>query len=94
MKAVVGKIGSNPRYVAYAQAHGKTPVKMLAHDRAAWPGGCMCGFILWMAEQKRAFWKECPGAFLDRHTIWDQDAWTAFLQSVAQQQTDQKELVR
>jgi len=83
VKAMVGEIGSNPRYAAYAQAHGKTPDEMMEHDRAAWPGGCMCGFIVWMSEQKRAFRKACPSAFLDRYAIQDQAAWTAFLQSVA-----------
>ena len=69
----------NPRYVAYASAHGKTPDEMMKHDRIAWPGGCMCGFILWIDEQKQLFWKVEPSAFLDRHTIYDQDAWTKFL---------------
>jgi len=77
------EIGSNPRYAAYAQAHGRTPDEMMEHDRAAWPGGCMCGFIVWMSEQTQAFWKACQNAFLDRYTIQDQGAWTAFLQSVA-----------
>jgi len=36
-----------------------------------------------MSEQKQAFWKACQSAFLDRYTIRDQIAWTAFLQSVA-----------
>ena len=79
----IGEIGENPRYAAYAQAHGKTPSEMMEHDRAAWPGGCMCGFIVWMSEQKQAFWKVCKSAFLDRYTIRDQAAWTTFLQSVA-----------
>jgi len=78
-----GATSWNPRYVAYAKAHGKTPDAMMEHDRDAWPGGCMCGFILWMSEQEMAFWKACPSAFLNRYTICDQDAWTAFLQSVA-----------
>ena len=69
----------NPRYVAYAAAHGKTPDAMMAHDEQAYVG-CMCGFMLWISEMSRAFWKENPGAFLDRYTISDHDAWTAFLQ--------------
>lgn len=85
MRAVVGKIGDNPNYVAYATAHGKTPDAMMAHDRDAWPGGCMCGFITWMSEMKRAFLKTSPESFLDRYTIRDYGAWAAFLQSVARQ---------
>lgn len=37
----------NPRYLAYCRAHGKTPEAMLLHDQEQFPGGCMCGFILW-----------------------------------------------
>ena len=39
----------------------------------------MCGFILWIEEQKRAFYKVCPKAFLDSHTITDYKAWDKFL---------------
>jgi hypothetical protein len=89
------EVGSNqgyaPEYTAYAQAHGRLPAEMMEHDRAAWPGGCMCGFILWMSEQKQAFWKACPSAFLDRDTIYDLAAWTAFLQSVANAEAVPKE---
>lgn len=70
----------NPRFVAYAKAHGKTADEMLEHDREAWPGGCMCGFILWMSEKKQEFFKVCPEAFVARHMISDQKAWTAFLE--------------
>ena len=81
VNSVVGEIGINPRYAAYAKAHGRTTADMMERDRAAWPGGCMCGFLVWMSEQHRAFFKTCPSAFLDRHTIRDQAAWTAFLQN-------------
>jgi hypothetical protein len=47
----------NPRYLAYCRAHKLAPEQMMEHDREAWPGGCMCGFILWhsakLAEAKR-----------------------------------------
>ena len=50
----------NPRYLAYCRAHGRTPDDMLAFDEQAWPGGKMCGFILWMSEQWAAFTKLYP----------------------------------
>ena len=43
------------RYVAYARAHGCSCEEMLAADRVRWPGGKMAGFMLWVAEQWRAF---------------------------------------
>lgn len=46
-----------PRYLAYCAAHGKTPGEMRVHDTALFPGGPMCGFILWISQQWRA-WKE------------------------------------
>ena len=43
----------NPRYVAYATAHGRPPGDMLAHDLDRWPGGRMTGYILWITEAWR-----------------------------------------
>jgi hypothetical protein len=40
----------NPRYVQYAKAHGSTPARQLTADTAAWPGGKMAGFMVWMSE--------------------------------------------
>lgn len=41
----------NPRYVAYALAHGRDPDTQLAHDDQAWLGGCMTGYILWINDR-------------------------------------------
>lgn len=44
----------NPRYVAYAAAHGRTTDEMLAHDRDAFPGGRMAGFMIWLGRAWQA----------------------------------------
>jgi hypothetical protein len=49
----------NPRYLAYCRAHGRDPKDMLAFDDQRFPGGSMCGFILWLS----ARWSE----WKDRH---------------------------
>lgn len=39
----------NPRYLAYCRAHGNSdPEEMLARERERWPGGVMCGYLLWI----------------------------------------------
>lgn len=50
----------NPHYLAYAAAHGfrDDPDGMLAHDRAAYPGGTMTRFLIWIDERQRAFRQE------------------------------------
>lgn len=70
-----------PRFVAYAKAHGREPQAQLDHDSKRWPGGCMCGFICWIGERKAAFLKVWPDAFYGWDKISDQAAWTAFLES-------------
>lgn len=45
----------NPRYVAYARAHGNDPEVQLIADRERWPGGVMCGFMLWISERWSAW---------------------------------------
>ncbi len=45
----------NPYFAAYAAEHGRTPEEQLAHDRVEFPGGCMCGFILWSSARWREF---------------------------------------
>lgn len=68
----------NPRYVYYARAHGHSPQERLAIDKDVYTG-CMTGFILWIGEKKKEFYKVHPEAFLDRNTIYDDAAWDDFL---------------
>jgi hypothetical protein len=43
----------NPRYVAYARAHGCEPEQMLVFDAERFPGGAMSGFVVWISERWR-----------------------------------------
>ena len=67
----------NPRYVAYARAHGRTPEEMRAHDADVWPGGRATGFILWISKQWQRWHEErgltCSPASWKRHILSQQD---------------------
>ena len=52
----------NPRFVAYAAAHGRTPEQQLKADEEEWPGGVMAGFMFWIADMKAKFLKKTPDA--------------------------------
>lgn len=82
-KAPKAPAGRSHYYAAYARAHGKPPEDMLAADRAQYPGGSMCGFIIWVSQQKQAFWSTFPEFFLDHFTIGDTKAWAEFLEAQA-----------
>lgn len=45
----------NPRYLIWATLHGNTPEQQLEQDKKDWPGGCMCGFSLWITKAVRLF---------------------------------------
>lgn len=45
------------RYTAYSRFHGRGPESMLEHDKKRWPGGQMCGFILWVQSKWHEFAK-------------------------------------
>lgn len=47
--------GWNPRYVAYAHAHGRAPQAQAERDDREWAGGKMAGFMLWHQERVREF---------------------------------------
>lgn len=74
----------NPRYVAYAKAHGCNAHEMFERDRAKWPGRAMTGFLLWINAKRKEFFNAHPEAFLNGRQpeiIVDQDAWTRFLEN-------------
>lgn len=56
----------NPRYVAYARAHGNTPVYQSALDRERFPGGRMAGYLVWLGKQYRAY----TAAGLHAGSVW------------------------
>lgn len=67
----------NPRYLAYCKAHNKMPEEMLEHDREAWPGGQMCGFLIWHNARLLEAKAQYPQWFMYNHLIDDRpyDAW-------------------
>lgn len=69
----------NPRYLAYCRWHGKNPEGMDAHDRAAWPGGNMCGFMLWTRERIQEAYKAIPDAFIHGGGLVDHDRYDEWL---------------
>jgi hypothetical protein len=73
----------NPRYASYARAHGRLPVEQLAADKEEYPGGAMCGFILWMSTQLRLFAIAHPEGITPNQTVIDHDEWSAFLERAA-----------
>jgi hypothetical protein len=61
---------------------------MLREDDERWPGGKMCGFMLWIAQRRTEFRKANPEAFLispwDQYgSIFDFKAWDKFLEKAA-----------
>lgn len=72
----------NPRYVAYAVAHGRDPERMLAVDRRR--GAVMTGFCRWISRQLRAFADVSPvavrrGRLVADYTLRDHAAFDTWL---------------
>lgn len=71
----------NPRYVAFAKAHGRTPEQQHLFDDEKWPGGRGIGFSLWISQQKLeahkanhpSVVKDLNGLHVTEHALWD--AW-------------------
>jgi hypothetical protein len=68
----------NPRYLAYSAAQGRTPQAQMDHDRKAWPGGFMCGFLLWSRTCLGLYAKAHPEKML-HGTFTDHDHYDAWL---------------
>jgi len=66
------------RYIAYAKAKNMTPDEVFEYDKETYPGGCMCGFILWICEKKRSFKKNNPDA-IDGDIIRNNDLFNEYL---------------
>lgn len=69
----------NPRYLAYCKNQKLSPENCLKRDEKRWPGGVMCGYILWMDKKKSEFRKKHPEGMYDYWLISDQDLFTKFL---------------
>ena len=67
-------------FIAYATAQGRLPDAQIEHDKAQYPGGCMCGFILWMSQKLTAFKRRHPEHCVG-DIISDHDAKCAFLEA-------------
>lgn len=83
------KARTNPRYVAYARAHGRTPDEQYEHDRERWSGGAMTGFLCWMSQRRQAFlrlWPCCQpnnGFAAAPVASLHAESWDRFLQACA-----------
>lgn len=68
----------NPRYVAYARAHGNDPEKQLAVDTERYPGLKMVEFSFWLEDRWREWEKAANKKFRSACTDEDHrcfDAW-------------------
>lgn len=77
-----------PRFVAYANYHGKPPAQMLAEAKAH-AGHRLCDFICWILEGRQQYRKACPEAYSAGGTLIDQDGFTAFLECLQQPEQNQ-----
>lgn len=72
--------GWNPYWLAYMRTQGfSSPKKFMKCEEQAHPGGRMAGFILWIADRKRAFAAEHPDGMFDCWNIGDHELWARFI---------------
>lgn len=72
--------GHNPRWVLYCQERGyPNPDAALEAERKQWPGGVMCGFVLWINEGLRQY--KAARNLPPNEPISDQGGFTEFLRA-------------
>jgi hypothetical protein len=64
----------NSRYLLYCKAHGNegNPGRQLEEDSAKYPGGKMCGFMLWIQAKWRVFGDK-NDVSIDYRTMYQKD---------------------
>jgi hypothetical protein len=73
----------NPYYLAYCKANKNTPEIQMEQDQKSYPGGVMCGFILWISNKKSKFRRLHPEFCLDG-LIYNYSEWGKFLEKEAE----------
>jgi hypothetical protein len=81
-QAVASAPAYQPRFVAYARAHGRSPEAQLTHDQALWPGGRMLPFLQWIQQQREVFAAAHPEHMMER-AIRKQEVFTRWCERVA-----------
>jgi hypothetical protein len=79
----------NPRYLAYCHANGKTVEEMKAFDEKKYPGGRMCGFIIWMFPLIMNFKKKHPEHCVGER-IRDQKAFDNYINDYAEHENSSR----
>lgn len=74
----------NPRYIAYAKAHGRTPEEMKAFDEHRFRNAGGMGFVLWMHDRQAEARLQAPHLFHRSGGIADQDGYTDWLMKRAE----------
>lgn len=69
----------NPLYVSYANSRGRTPEEMLKVDDVSFPGGSMCGYLIWISQAWQA-WDRIFNPRQAHHSENDREDFTKWLQ--------------
>lgn len=71
------------RYRIYCEAQGRTPDEQRAHDAKRWPGGRMCGYILFIQRAVAQAERTSQRFMIGAH-VWHHDDFTEWLRTWSQ----------